>query len=66
MLLKWRFGLLSLAMAATIGLGGALVNGATAQDPQEHYLAATADTVHWGYFSQTLEPELVVDSGGCN
>jgi acetamidase/formamidase len=63
MLLKWRFGLLSLAMAAAIGLGGALVNGATAQGPQEHYLAATADTVHWGYFSQTLEPELVVDSG---
>ncbi|MEL7054130.1 MAG: acetamidase, partial [Cyanobacteria bacterium J06588_5] len=29
----------------------------------EHVLPATADTVHWGYFSQTLEPKLVVDSG---
>jgi acetamidase/formamidase len=34
-----------------------------AATPKEHYLAANADTVHWGYFSQTLEPKLTVDSG---
>ncbi|MEL6940416.1 MAG: hypothetical protein AAFO84_14635, partial [Cyanobacteria bacterium J06598_1] len=30
---------------------------------QEHILPANAETVHWGYFSQTLEPKLVIDSG---
>lgn len=29
----------------------------------EHYLPVSADTVHWGYFSQYLEPELVINSG---
>jgi len=28
-----------------------------------HYLAATAETVHWGYFSKLLKPQLEVDSG---
>ena len=36
---------------------------AIAQDSQEHFLPANADTVHWGYFSHTLEPKLVVESG---
>ncbi|PSN17404.1 acetamidase [filamentous cyanobacterium CCP5] len=29
----------------------------------EHFLPVNADTVHWGYFSQDLEPELVINSG---
>ena len=31
--------------------------------PAYHYLPATADTVHWGYFSKLLKPLLEVDSG---
>ena len=30
---------------------------------RHHYLPATADTVHWGYFSKLLKPQLEVDSG---
>lgn len=36
---------------------------ATSTEPQEHYLPVNADTVHWGYFSQSLEPRLVIHSG---
>ena len=47
--------------------GGALVSPASAQtrpgQPTYHYLPATADTVHWGYFSKLLKPQLEVDSG---
>lgn len=32
-------------------------------EPTQHYLPANADTVHWGYFSQTLAPNLTVNSG---
>lgn len=32
-------------------------------DPAHYTLPATADTVHWGYFSQGLEPQLMVKSG---
>jgi acetamidase/formamidase len=28
-----------------------------------HYLPATAETVHWGYFSKTLKPQVEIDSG---
>lgn len=28
-----------------------------------HYLPANSDTVHWGYFSKTLKPQVEVDSG---
>jgi len=31
--------------------------------PSRHYLAANADTVHWGYFSKDREPRAVVHSG---
>jgi len=31
--------------------------------PNHHYLPATANTVHWGYFSKLLKPQLEVDSG---
>ncbi len=62
----WRYVLLGLGIAALLGLnsiGGMGLKGAIAQEPQQHYLPANADTVHWGYLSQVLEPKLVVDSG---
>jgi acetamidase/formamidase len=31
--------------------------------PAYHYLPATAETVHWGYFSKLLKPQLEIDSG---
>ncbi|MGP1384982.1 MAG: hypothetical protein ACTS2F_15570 [Thainema sp.] len=34
-----------------------------AAEPQEHYLPVNAANVHWGYFSQSLEPRLVINSG---
>jgi acetamidase/formamidase len=72
--MKWgrgyrlRLGLLTMTAAmvfvgfTSIGNGG-LGGRAIAQMTADHYLPANADTVHWGYFSQSLEPELVVDSG---
>ncbi|MBD2233961.1 acetamidase/formamidase family protein [Phormidium tenue] len=63
MIRQWRFGLLGLGLAVALGLGGLMINRAIAQTPQEHYLAANADTVHWGYFSQSLEPKLTINSG---
>lgn len=63
MLRRWRLGLLGFGVAAVLGLGSLMLNGALAQTPTEHYLPANADTVHWGYFSQFLEPKLTVNSG---
>ena len=66
MLKRWRYSLLGVGMAALIGLGsvGSLLLGqAFADDHHDHVLPATADTVHWGYFSQSLEPKLTIDSG---
>jgi acetamidase/formamidase len=65
---KWRFALLSVGATAFLLAIAGFSNGllgqrALAQMGADHYLAASADTVHWGYFSQSLEPELVVDSG---
>src|SRR5689334_2484350 len=31
--------------------------------PQFHYLPANAETVHWGYFSKLLRPQVEIDSG---
>ena len=31
--------------------------------PSLHALPANAGTVHWGYFSRTLQPQLEVNSG---
>src|ERR1700704_1782339 len=31
--------------------------------PRHHYLPANADTVHWGFFSKHLPPQVEVDSG---
>jgi hypothetical protein len=53
--------------AAAWTAGGTLVTPASAQtkpgQPTYHYLPANADTVHWGYFSKLLKPQLEVDSG---
>jgi acetamidase/formamidase len=53
--------------AATWAAGGAMVSSASAQTrtggSAYHYLPATADTVHWGYFSKLLKPQLEIDSG---
>jgi len=53
--------------AAAWAAGGTLVSPASAQSrpgqPTYHYLPATADTVHWGYFSKLLKPQLEVDPG---
>jgi acetamidase/formamidase len=57
--------------AAALTAGNALLSTpATAQTagarqgrPSHHYLPATADTVHWGYFSKLLRPAVEVNSG---
>jgi acetamidase/formamidase len=53
--------------AAALATGSVLMSPASAQvrpgRPTYHYLPATADTVHWGYFSKLLKPQLEVDSG---
>jgi acetamidase/formamidase len=56
--------------AAAWGAGGPLIAPAAAQTaaarpgkPAHHYLPASAETVHWGYFSKLLKPRLEVDSG---
>ena len=57
--------------AAALTAGGAsLIRPAIAQTaaarggrPNHHYLPATADTVHWGYFSKLLKPLVEIDSG---
>jgi acetamidase/formamidase len=53
--------------AAAWAAGATLATPASAQPspgkPTYHYLPATADTVHWGYFSKLLKPRLEIDSG---
>jgi hypothetical protein len=57
--------------AAALAAGGAgLVAPAAAQTvaarqakPNHHYLPATAETVHWGYFSKLLKPQVEIESG---
>jgi acetamidase/formamidase len=59
------------AAAATAAGGMSLVTPDVARaaarqqkaQPGYHYLAANADTVHWGYFSKDLTPRVEVDSG---
>jgi acetamidase/formamidase len=56
---------------AALGSGiGSFVGEAKAQTvaarkgrPNHHYLPATSETVHWGYFSKLLKPQVEVDSG---
>ena len=43
-----------------------MATAATAQMPAKrsyHHLPATADTVHWGYFSKKLKPQVEIESG---
>ena len=57
--------------AAALTAGGmSLVAPAAAQtvaprqgQPKHHYVPATADTVHWGYFSKLLKPVVEIDPG---
>lgn len=64
---KGRFALLSVGATVLLLEIASFSHGigqpAIAQPTADKYLAANADTVHWGYFSQDLEPELVIDSG---
>jgi len=39
------------------------LTGAQTGRQRHHMLPANAETVHWGYFSRSLEPKLAVDSG---
>ena len=44
----------------------AMAQAAAAAQPAKrgyHYLPATAETVHWGYFSKLLKPQVEVESG---
>ena len=54
------------AAAAWAG-AGTLATPASAEtkpgQPTYHYLPANSDTVHWGYFSKLLKPQIEVDSG---
>src|SRR6202021_3750858 len=53
--------------AAAWAASGTLSSPASAAtspgQPTYHSLPANADTVHWGYFSKLLKPQLEVDSG---
>jgi acetamidase/formamidase len=56
--------------AAALTAGGVMATPASAQTvaaqrgrPNHHYLPATAETVHWGYFSKLLKPAVEIDSG---
>jgi hypothetical protein len=48
--------------AAAWAASGTLATPASAQTqpgkPTYHYLPANSDTVHWGYFSKLLKPQL--------
>ena len=53
-----------LASRATGGLNTAGLGVARpTASARHHYLPANADTVHWGYFSKNLKPQLEVDPG---
>jgi hypothetical protein len=53
--------------AAAWAASGTLATPASAQNtpgkPGYHYLPANSDTVHWGYFSKLLKPQLEVVPG---
>ncbi len=55
--------------AAAWAAAGTVISPASAQTAARpgktayHYLPATAETVHWGYFSKLLPPRLEIDSG---
>jgi acetamidase/formamidase len=53
--------------AAAWAASGTLATPVSAEtrlgQPTYHYLPANSETVHWGYFSKLLKPQLEVDSG---
>jgi acetamidase/formamidase len=57
------------AAAAAWAASGTMISPALAQTAARpgktayHYLPATAETVHWGYFSKLLPPRIEIDSG---
>ena len=53
---------LMLRRAALAASAGLLLFSPGAQGAS-HTLKATKDTVHWGYFSKTLKPQLTIASG---
>jgi acetamidase/formamidase len=58
-------GAASLAFCALLGGTAAAQEACDAmpESPAHHVLPANQDTVHWGYFSKSLEPRLYVHSG---
>jgi acetamidase/formamidase len=49
--------------AATLAAGGLALPKRISPATRHHHLPANADTVHWGYFSKNLKPQLDVESG---
>ena len=49
--------------AATLAAGGLALPKRISPATRHHHLPANADTVHWGYFSKNLKPQLEVESG---
>ncbi|MCI5077844.1 acetamidase/formamidase family protein [Oricola sp.] len=68
-----RSGLFAAGGLSAIGAAGGLslvtptlAQASEARQPEKrafHYLPANSDTVHWGYFSKTLKPQVECDSG---
>jgi acetamidase/formamidase len=59
-------GVAALAAGSMSLVTPALAQASKANQPAKHsyhYLPATADTVHWGYFSKSLKPRVEIDSG---
>ena len=48
---------------ATLTAGGLALPKKVSPATRHHHLPANADTVHWGYFSKNLKPQLEVESG---
>lgn len=51
------------ATALTALIASLVIMGGAVAQSMDHELKATKDTVHWGYFSSTLEPKLTIQSG---
>ena len=49
--------------AAALAAGGLALPKRISPATRHHHLPANADTVHWGYFSKNLKPQLEVESG---
>jgi len=47
----------------TLAAGGLALPKKASAGTRHHHLPANAETVHWGFFSRTLKPQLEVESG---